>query len=434
MENTEKNKKYISVIFFSLFVIMFVVCYSMVGKATNNIDELESQKQENEENESSYKEQASELSESKTSLEILVSSLNSELSVIYEEISDIETQIEEKKAQIEVTRQEIIDAEEVAKQQYEDMKIRIKFMYESGSDNYLDAFLSGNSIAEGLNKAEYVSRLVSYDRQMLERYKETKNTIEIRQQALISEQSELEQLMVDISDKRALVLQKIESTNAQIVSLTSEIDEAEEQAIKYERQAAANQMAINDESRRIEEESILARQREEQASREQASREQASREQASREQAGREESGETGGGEEETTVPPENNGGGIYDPEGYTPAEKDLDMLAALIECEAGDQSYYGMLCVGAVVMNRIKSSSFPNTLVEVLYQPYQFSPVTASSTGFFQRVYERGANETCYKAAREVLIDGHIVGTWLFFRMNDGSREGEVIGDHVFY
>lgn len=427
MENTEKNKKYISVIFFSLFVIMFVVCYSIVGKATNNINDLESQKRENEENESSYKEQASELAESKESLENLVSSLNSELSVIYEEISDIEAQIEEKKVQIEATKQEIIDAEEIEKQQYDDMKIRIKFMYESGSGNYLDVFLSEDSIAEGLNKAEYISRLVSYDRQMLERYRETKDTIEARQQTLLEEQAELEQLMVDANDKRALVLQKIESTNVQIVSLAGEIDEAEEQAIKYERQAAANQMAIDDESRRIEEESILARQREEQASREQASREQASREQASREAAG-----ETGSEEETTSSPNEN--GGIYDPDGYTPAEKDLDMLAALIECEAGDQSYYGMLCVGAVVMNRIRSSSFPNTLVEVLYQPYQFSPVTASSTGFFARVYARGANETCYKAAREVLIDGHIVGTWLFFRMNDGSREGEVIGDHVFY
>ena len=107
-------------------------------------------------------------------------------------------------------------------------------------------------------------------------------------------------------------------------------------------------------------------------------------------------------------------------------------MLAALIECEAGDQSYYGMLCVGAVVMNRINSSSFPDTLYEVLYQPYQFTPVTAS--GRFALVLARGANETCYKAAREVLEQGNIVGPWLFFRMNDGSRQGEVIGDHVFY
>ena len=81
--------------------------------------------------------------------------------------------------------------------------------------------------------------------------------------------------------------------------------------------------------------------------------------------------------------------------------------------------------------MNRINSSSFPNTLYEVLYQPYQFTPVTVNNR--FAMILARGANAECYQAAQEVL-DGKIVGSWLYFRTNDGSRTGTVIGDHVFY
>ena len=78
MENSNNGTKYVSIILFSLVVIAFVIFYTMVGKATNNIDDLESEKQQNEEQQSSYAEQASGLEESKSSLENLVSSLNSE--------------------------------------------------------------------------------------------------------------------------------------------------------------------------------------------------------------------------------------------------------------------------------------------------------------------------------------------------------------------
>ena len=233
------------------------------------------------------------------------------------------------------------------------------------------------------------------------------------------EQQDLVELKNQVKEQQDLIAQKINDTNKSIQAYSDDIAKAEAAALEYEKKVEANRQAIDDESRRIEESKIL-----EQVSRERASKEQASREQASREESIKNAQGK--GDESETTSKPDN------DTPIYTPEGNDLDMLAALIECEAGDQSYYGMLCVGAVVMNRINSSSFPDTLYEVLYQPYQFTPVTVS--GRFALVLARGANETCYKAAREVLEQGNIVGSWLFFRMNDGSRQGEVIGDHVFY
>lgn len=421
MENTDHGTKYISVVLFSFVVIAFVVLYTKVGKATNNMDDLESRKQQNEEQQSSYEEHASELEESKTSLENLVSSLNSELAVMNDKIRDIEKQIEEKNSEIQQTKDELEAAKEMEQKQYDDMKLRIRFMYEMGDMSYLEILFSGDTIADSLNKAEYVSELVSYDRRMMDKFRETKQLIAEKEETLAKEQQELLELKEEVKEQQVLIEDKISESNRRIRDYADDIAAAEAAALEYERKVEADMQAINDESRRIEESSIL-----EAESKERASREQASREQASREESIRNEQGNNS--EEETTTPFE--GGG--DKPTYNPQANDLDMLAALIECEAGDQSYYGMLCVGAVVMNRIQSSNFPNTLYEVLYQPYQFTPVTVS--GRFALVLARGANETCYQAAREVLEQGNIVGSWLFFRMNDGSREGEIIGDHVFY
>ena len=111
-------------------------------------------------------------------------------------------------------------------------------------------------------------------------------------------------------------------------------------------------------------------------------------------------------------------------------SESDIAMLAAIIESEAGNQSYEGMLAVGSVVMNRVRSSNYPNTIVEVLYAPEQFAPV---ASGRFAETLSRGAKEICVQAAREVL-SGHITVNSLYFKRNNGTVPGIVIGDHVFY
>lgn len=423
MDNSKNESKYISVIIFSMVILAFTVCYTMVGKATqNNMSDLESEKKSNEENLSSYEQQVSELLGTKNSLENLVSGLNSEIALINEKIAGIEKQIADKTSQIEVTGEELEAAKLMEEKQYNDMKLRIKYIYEMGETSYFDVLLSGASFVDSLNKVEYVSELIKYDRKMMNNYKDTMLLIEEKEKLYQSEQQELLRLKDELSAQRQLIADKISSTNEQILLYADDIAAAEAAALEYERKIEANRQAIEDESRRIEESSILEAESIERASRERESRERASREESIRNEL-------LLSGQQEETTSPQNPEG---DKPTYKPGTNDVDMLAALIECEAGDQSYYGMLCVGAVVMNRISSSRFPNSLYEVIYQPYQFTPVTVS--GRFALVLARGANETCYQAAREVLEGGNIVGSWLFFRMNDGSREGEVIGDHVFY
>lgn len=107
----------------------------------------------------------------------------------------------------------------------------------------------------------------------------------------------------------------------------------------------------------------------------------------------------------------------------------DLDLMAAIIECEAGGESYEGKVGVGAVIMNRIRSGEFPNTLSEVIYQSGQFEPTW---TGKLSNVLSRGASEACYAAAQDVFAGANTIGDRLFFHAGGGS--GLTIGNQTFY
>lgn len=108
----------------------------------------------------------------------------------------------------------------------------------------------------------------------------------------------------------------------------------------------------------------------------------------------------------------------------------ELRLLGALIYCEAGNQSYEGMVGVGAVVMNRVKSGAYPNTIHSVIYASGQFTP---AMTGKVARVYEGNVPELCMQAAQAAINGETTVGDATHFR-RAGKREGYILGDHVFW
>lgn len=110
----------------------------------------------------------------------------------------------------------------------------------------------------------------------------------------------------------------------------------------------------------------------------------------------------------------------------------ELILLAALIQAEAGNQPYEGKVAVGAVVMNRVRSSRYPNTIAEVIYAPGQFGP---ASNGALDKYLSRGPSASCIQAAQEAL-DGYTnVGDYTHFRRAcDKGPNSIIIGAHVFY
>lgn len=110
-------------------------------------------------------------------------------------------------------------------------------------------------------------------------------------------------------------------------------------------------------------------------------------------------------------------------------AQADKELLAALIFCEAGNQPYEGQVAVGAVVMNRVESASYPNTISEVIYQSGQFTP---AMTGWLDSVRANaGYTASAMQAAEDALAGSSPVGDCLYFSTGGWGMQ---IGDHYFH
>lgn len=110
--------------------------------------------------------------------------------------------------------------------------------------------------------------------------------------------------------------------------------------------------------------------------------------------------------------------------------DSELDMLAAIVYCEAGGESYKGKLAVAAVVVNRVQSSRYPDNVEAVIKQKSQFSPV---SSGRFAKTLKTGAPSSCYEAAIEALQGESPVGNAMSFRAGH-SKKGIQIGNQYFF
>lgn len=137
------------------------------------------------------------------------------------------------------------------------MKLRIKYMYERGDTSYVELFMESESLSELLNKAEYISKISEYDRQMLDQYAATKDEIAADEARLETEHAELLDLKEQTEIKQASVEQLLSAKQAELRSYESQIAEAENQLSEYEKDLEAQEAAI----RQIEEE--IKRQEEE---------------------------------------------------------------------------------------------------------------------------------------------------------------------------
>lgn len=108
----------------------------------------------------------------------------------------------------------------------------------------------------------------------------------------------------------------------------------------------------------------------------------------------------------------------------------EVDILAALIQCEAGGEPYEGQVAVGAVVMNRVRCGGYPNSITEVIYASGQFVP--ASKGRMESLILNGNIKASCVQAAQEAIAGRCNVGDALHFR-RAGNKEGLIIGNHVF-
>lgn len=238
----------------SLTLIATMTCTSVfatVSDEKGKLSDLNKQKQEAES-------QKDELEASKSEAQSYIKSVDTQLTNLSTEIYETGKELDKTQTQIDKTQKKLEKAQESINEQYDDMKLRIKYMYENGETQMLDLILNSSSISDFLNKAEYITELSQYDRQMLNKMKETK-------QEIADAKSSLEK------DKKSLLaLQEQQESDKSKLEKLSESKKQELQS--YENLLAANEASAD------ELEAEISAQEKKVAAAEQASKAQAERE------------------------------------------------------------------------------------------------------------------------------------------------------------
>ena len=140
-------------------------------------------------------------------------------------MNELETQLIENGQKITQAEADLQVAEEKEQQQYEDLKLRIKYMYEEGEGSALERILSSGSIAEVLTQAEYVQKVHEYDRDQLEVYQETVNEVAELKQTLETDRANLQSLESQYQSQSEELNNTINSKSSEIANLDSMIQE-----------------------------------------------------------------------------------------------------------------------------------------------------------------------------------------------------------------
>lgn len=327
------------------------------------------------------------LKDTEAGLQSDLKDLNAQMTAVSSKLEELEGQIADKEEAIRITGEKIEEAKKTEAWQYDCMVKRIQYMYESGETDYLELLFSAQSFSDFLNYSDYFSAIADYDENMMAEYEATRQRIEEEEAKLLQEKADLDDLYLAAETEKNKVSSLISQTNSNIKKYGDKIATAEEEARAYEAELKKKEEDIETLKKIIEQEKALSA--------------------AAAKATWR-------------------------DISEVTFADGDKKLLANIIYCEAGSEPYAGKLAVGAVVINRVLSSKYPDTVVGVIYQKSQFSPVASGRYELALAVDK--ANADCYKAAEEAMSGVTNVGSCLYFRTPIDGLTGIAIGGHIFY
>ncbi len=385
-----------------LLLGLTTVTVQATEETRQKIDKAEQEKKDAEEKLDETEENLKNLNEQKDSLQGALTTLNTELTQVSNNLSDLEDKIADKEAQIETLNGKI---EEVNKDleeaiilkdtQYETMKQQIRFMYEKSDFLYMELFFSATSFSDFLNKNNYIEQLSAYQQKVLQDYKDAQAAIEAKQEELELDLAQLEKDKEELGEYKVQVVAEqsrvsglVSQTTNSLHATSGQISEAEAQALAYEQKIKEEEENLTALKAKLAEEIRMAE------------------------------------------LAAQSSWRDISE---VSFAEGDRYLLANLIYCEAGGESYAGQVAVGSVVINRVLSSVYPDTVTGVIYQSGQFSPVASGRLAL--ALADGRATASCYQAADEVMRGTTNVGNCVYFRTPvAGISPRYTIGGHIFY
>jgi len=317
----------------------------------------------------------------------VLADLDAELAEVSANLAQLEVDIITKENEIDQAELELAEAIAIKDKQYADMKTRVIYLYERNDAAYLELLFTAESFSEFLNYADYIEQLAQYDQMKLEEFVEIQRLVTELLDHLTGQRIELGVMRENVLAEEARVSDLVEETRRTINHYRNQISQTEQEILALEAE--------------------MKRQADERAEFEKELAEQIRLRDLAAQSVWR----------------------NIADVQF---AEGDRYLLASIIYCEAGAEPYAGQLAVGAVVINRLLSPVFPDTLSGVIYQNRQFSPVASGRLAL--AMAEGRATAACFRAADEAMAGASNVGNCLFFRTPIAGLQGTQIGNHIFY
>ena len=389
---------------------LLALMLALVGlsAAATSMDDVKNEISDATRKEQEAKARAEQLEAAGVQMKNKLASLQEQLLAIEANMEQLELSGEEISFALAGLEEQIAAGEADVEKRKADMALRIRYMYEQDAAALWETFFSAGSLSDVLNSAEYISSITEYDQKMMDVYEQSLAELGAMREAALAQQALLDENTRALMAEQEKVQKLRDETIREIDAYAARIRAAQEEADSYAALAADRRELLA----RLEKEAEEERRRQEEEKRRQ---------------------------EEQKKNPPvtvtPGSGSTLIDPSevnesGYT----NLQLLAAIVECEAGGESYEGKIAVGNVIFNRIASSRFPGTLYGVIYQKGAFSPV---ASGRLELVLSRGANDKCREAASDIIGGARVIDeSYLFFRRNREGLgiDGLIIGNHIFY
>ena len=364
--------------------------------------------------------------EEKDRLEGATSTLQNQLSAINQAMLAISNEISTTEMQIEITNGEILRTEEsimqarlAEEEQYEKMSVRIKYIYETGNVSMLEMLFSSKNLADFLNAADFIQIFNSCDQEMLEELRQAREALVMQQETLTSQKESLQELQDSLSQKYNELFDKARATSTDLFTYNMQLEQirAQEAAaiINASNQTGTYSPGGNGDNDGNSGNSV----------------DNGGNSGGNGDNGG---NSDNGGGNSGNSGNPGNSGGNSGNSGGQSPAtSSDLDLFAAILECEAY-QNYDCLLAVATVIMNRVSSPLFDNTIRGVIYAPNQFEPVW---TGRLNAVLSRGPSALSYQVARDALNGARhsdVADCYFFLYAGATNRQGVNIGNNIFF
>lgn len=238
-----KNKRRFSLVLAVVLAVASILpCYAATTK--DKITDAKTRKTSTESTLEDTRNKIAELEAKKEESEVYLEELSSQLTELREGMEQLCKDSDAKALELEEVQKELAEAREQENQRYEDMKVRIQYMYENANTGYMEVLFSSDSFSDFLNSAQNMAEITRYDREMLDDYAAVKKQIEEKEAQILEEQKEIARLQEQSAKKQEQIQELYEATYRQIREWSEDLTGAhtEEGRLLLEIQAQQEQI------------------------------------------------------------------------------------------------------------------------------------------------------------------------------------------------